>query len=547
MYALIAFAPILITLILMTVLNWPAKRALPVAWLAACAAGVLAWKMKLVTVAACTFYGFLSSIEVLLVIFGAILIMNTLKCSGAMASINQGFTRVSPDKRIQAIIICWMFGSFIEGAAGFGTPAALAAPLLVSLGFPPLAAATVALIFDSTAVSFGAVGTPVSAALTQLGSSVGPEFAQKLSFWAALPHAVMGVFVPFLGVAVLTKVFGKEKSFKPALEVLPFAIFSGLVFSVPYVVVAAVFGYEFPSLLAALFGLVITVIAAKKKFLIPKTTWGFAPESEWRDDWRAKTELEKAKPSKMPLILAWTPYVLIAAVLVITRIPELGIKDIINTNAVPPFVIKFDNIFGVDSLDFSLKWANIPGVLPFIPVAILTHFMHKMSFQEVKTAWVDTFKQIGGAAVAIIFGIALVQVMKFSDINESGLHNMMVIMAEFISNAGASIFVVLSPIIGILGSFISGSNAVSNLLFTNLQFETAQALNLSTVFVVAMQVIGGAIGNITCINNAVAVCATVGTSGAEGKIIKTNVVPTAIYTVVIIGIFALLFAARFNP
>lgn len=547
MYALIAFAPILITLILMTVLNWPAKRALPVAWLAACAAGVLAWKMKLVTVAACTFYGFLSSIEVLLVIFGAILIMNTLKCSGAMASINQGFTRVSPDKRIQAIIICWMFGSFIEGAAGFGTPAALAAPLLVSLGFPPLAAATVALIFDSTAVSFGAVGTPVSAALTQLGSSVGPEFAQKLSFWTALPHAVMGVFVPFLGVAVLTKVFGKEKSFKPALEVLPFAIFSGLVFSVPYVVVAAVFGYEFPSLLAALFGLVITVIAAKKKFLIPKTTWGFAPESEWRDDWRAKTELEKAKPSKMPLILAWTPYVLIAAVLVITRIPELGIKDIINTNAVPPFVIKFDNIFGVDSLDFSLKWANIPGVLPFIPVAILTHFMHKMSFQEVKTAWVDTFKQIGGAAVAIIFGIALVQVMKFSDINESGLHNMMVIMAEFISNAGASIFVVLSPIIGILGSFISGSNAVSNLLFTNLQFETAQALNLSTVFVVAMQVIGGAIGNITCINNAVAVCATVGTSGAEGKIIKTNVVPTAIYTVVIIGIFALLFAAGFNP
>lgn len=464
-----------------------------------------------------------------------------------MASINQGFTRVSPDKRIQAIIICWMFGSFIEGAAGFGTPAALAAPLLVSLGFPPLAAATVALIFDSTAVSFGAVGTPVSAALTQLGSSVGPEFAQKLSFWTALPHAVMGVFVPFLGVAVLTKVFGKEKSFKPALEVLPFAIFSGLVFSVPYVVVAAVFGYEFPSLLAALIGLVITVIAAKKKFLIPKTTWGFAPESEWRDDWRAKTELEKAKPSKMPLILAWTPYVLIAAVLVITRIPELGIKDIINTNAVPPFVIKFDNIFGVDSLDFSLKWANIPGVLPFIPVAILTHFMHKMSFQEVKTAWVDTFKQIGGAAVAIIFGIALVQVMKFSDINESGLHNMMVIMAEFISNAGASIFVVLSPIIGILGSFISGSNAVSNLLFTNLQFETAQALNLSTVFVVAMQVIGGAIGNITCINNAVAVCATVGTSGAEGKIIKTNVVPTAIYTVVIIGIFALLFAAGFNP
>ena len=547
MYALIAFAPILITLILMTVLNWSAKRALPIAWLVACIAGIFAWKMRFVTVAACTVYGFLSSIEVLLVIFGAILIMNTLKCSGAMSAINHGFTRVSSDKRIQAIIICWMFGSFIEGAAGFGTPAALAAPLLVSLGFPPLAAATVALIFDSTAVSFGAVGTPVSTALTQLGTSVGPEFAGKLSVWTALPHAVMGIFVPFLGVAVLTKVFGKEKSIKPALAVLPFALFSGIVFSVPYVIVAAVFGYEFPALLAALIGLIVTVFAAKKKFLVPKNTWGFAPETEWKPDWRSKTELERAKPSDMPLWLAWAPYVLIAAILVITRIPELGIKNIINTNASFPFVFQFNNIFGVEQLDFSLKWANIPGVLPFIPVAILTHFMHKMSLDEVKTAWIDPFKQIGGGGLAIIFGIALVQVMKFSDINESGLHNMMVIMAEFISNAGASVFVVLSPIIGILGSFISGSNAVSNLLFTNLQFETAQALNLSTVLVVAMQVIGGAIGNVTCINNAVAVCATVGTSGAEGKIIKTNILPSAIYTVVIIGIFALLFAVGFNP
>lgn len=216
-------------------------------------------------------------------------------------------------------------------------------------------------------------------------------------------------------------------------------------------------------------------------------------------------------------------------------------QNIINTNASGPFVLKIENLFGIDVLDFSLKWANIPGVLPFLPVVIFTHFLHKMPIQKICIAWRDTFRQISGAAIAIVSGIALVQVMKFSDLNQSGMSNMMVIMAELLSGAGRTVFIVLSPIIGVLGSFISGSNAVSNLLFTNLQFETAQALSLSTVLVIAMQVIGGAVGNMICINNAVAVCATVGTSGSEGKIIKTNLLPTALYALGIIGIFAVLF------
>ena len=535
MYALLAFLPILVTLILMTVLNRPAKQALVIAWFTASVLGIFIWRMSAKTVLACTIFGFLSSIDVLLVIFGAILIMNTLKYSGGMAKINAGFTSITRDRRVQAIIICWMFGGFIEGAAGFGTPAALAAPLLVSLGFPPVAAATVALIFDSTAVSFGAVGTPISAALTQLGASVGADFSQKLTFWTAMPHGIVGTFVPFIAMCVLTKVYGKEKSIKPAFEILPFAIFSGLAFCVPYVLAAFIFGYEFPSLLAALIGLIITVFAAKKKFLIPKNYWDFGFETV--SD--IKTEQER---HKMSLALAWTPYILIAVILVITRIPALGIKGIINTNAVFPFAVSVNNILGVDALDYTLKWANIPGVLPFIPVALITHLIHKMKADEIKSAWKDTFSQIAGAAVAIIFGIALVQVMKFSDINSSGLHNMLVIMAEFISNAGKALFVVISPIIGILGSFISGSNAVSNLLFTNLQFETAKTLSLSPVLVVAMQVIGGAIGNIVCVNNAVAVCATVGISGKEGRIIKANVLPTVIYTVGIIVFFAIVFA-----
>ncbi len=530
MYAILAFLPILLSVVLMTVFNKPAKTVLPLSFLLACVLGFFVWKMPIYAILSATVFGVLSSVEVLLVIFGAILIMNTQKYSGGMAAINHGFTNLSNDSRISLIIISFMFGSFIEGAAGFGTPAALAAPLLVSLGFSPMAAVVLSLICDSSAVSFGAVGTPVAVAVAQISDRVSANFSRGVSVFTAIPHAIMAIFVPFLAVAVMTKVFGKEKSIKPALEVLPFAIFSGLSFAVPYVLIAAFLGYEFPSLIAGLIGLIITVFSAKRGFLVPKNVWKI----------KAAEMVQTENKKRMNLILAWLPYVLIALILVITRIPSLGIKDIINTNAKGLFLIEIPNILGVEKIDFSLKWANIPGVLPFIPVAILTHFLHKMPKEKVKLAWSETIKQISGAAIAIVFGICLVQILKFSDINTSGLSNMMVIMAEKVAVAGKGLFVLISPIIGILGSFVSGSNAVSNLLFTNLQFETATNLGLSQMLAVSSQIVGGAIGNIICINNIVAACATVGISGKEGKIIKINIVPTLIYTVVITAFFAVL-------
>ena len=137
MYALIAFIPIIATVVLMIAFNWPAKRALPLAWVLSCVIAFLVWKMNIQDMAAFTLTGFLSAFETLVIIFGAILIMNTLSRSGAMSAINGMFQGVTRDKRVLAIIIGFYFGAFIEGAAGFGTPAALAAPLLISVGFPP--------------------------------------------------------------------------------------------------------------------------------------------------------------------------------------------------------------------------------------------------------------------------------------------------------------------------------------------------------------------------------------------------------------------------
>ena len=532
--ALLAFLPILVTIVLMTIFNWPAKKALPLSWALCVIIGVTVWKMDILTITAQTIAGFLNSLDATLVIFGAILVMNTLKKSGAMNSIKAGFKSVSDDKRIQAIIIGFMFGSFIEGGAGYGTPAALAGPLLVSLGFPPLAAATVALIYDSAAVSFGAVGTPVNTSMSQLKDTLAAgnidfgEYLSELTLWSAIPHMVFAIFLPFVGIAVLTKFFGKERSFKPALEVMPFAIFAGLCFSVPYVLIAAVLGPEFPSLFSAIIGLVVTILAARAGFLVPKKSWSFADASEWDDSWKSKTaqEEEEVEGKPMSLILAWMPYVIIAVLLVLTRIDAIGLKSILAND----IVINTGNIFGVENASYSFKPAWLPGIVPFMLVAIITIPLHKMSAKAAKEAWVDSLKQIASAAIAIAFGVALVQIMKNSATAE--MKGMMTIMAEFLAGLAGKAYIFIAPFIGVLGSFISGSNTVSNILFTNLQFDTAAQLGLSTVAIVALQVVGGAIGNITCINNVVAACATVGTTGAEGKIIKTNIIPMIVYTVV---------------
>lgn len=530
MLALVAFLPILATLVLMMVFNWSAKRCLIISWLMACVFGFFFWDIDVLALCASSLNGLLSSLEVLIIIAGAVLVMNTLKASGATAAINRGFMNISPDKRVQACIIGFSFCSFIEAAAGFGTPAALAGPLMVSLGFPPIAAAMIALICDSTAVSFGAVGTPVQMGLKLLGDAASESFASSFAFWTVLPHAIVGTFLPLIVLLMTTKFFGKEKSFKPALQAAPFAIFTGLTFSVPMLLITVFMGYEFASLLGALISIVLTVVAAKAGFLVPKKTWDFGNPAEWDKDWLATTKVSPIQESNMSVLKAWVPYVLIAVILVVTRIPELGVKDILSKG---PFVVEIKNLLGFAGLDWSLKWAYVPGTA-FILAALITNVFHKMNGEQIKQSWKDTYGQVAGAAIAIVFGLALTKVLSFTP---EGGESMMKTMAEALAQVGGTLFVAISPFIGVLGSFVSGSATVSMTLFTNLQFDTATALGIPAVFAVAMQCVGGAVGNMVCINNAVAASATIGTAGKEGKLIKLNVVPMVIYTLATVAVF----------
>ena len=568
MYALIAFIPIIITVIVMAGFNWPAKRALPLAWLITAIICLTAWKMSLVSVAAHTISGMLTSLDTICVILGAILIMNTMKQSGAMHAINQMFTKISDDPRIQMIIIGFAFAAFIEGAAGFGTPAALAAPLLISIGFPPLCAAMVCLVLNSTPVAYGAVGTPTSTAVIQVQDQVkgmlppGGDFeAYRLGVtkWAAIPNAIICPIIIFTAMCMMCKMFGKEKSIRPALECIPYILLSAIVFCIPFIACATFLGPEFPALIAGLVAMVFCIITARKGVLVPKNRFEFRNQSEWEDYWKASTVVEEekdadARPDKvMSPVLAWMPYILVALILVITRIPAIGIKNILNVTTAP-FAISIPTIFNVP-VNYSFKWAWNPGIIPFILVALIVIPMHRMNGEQVKTAWKDTGTMLAGAAIALVFGIAMVQLFRNSGtpaaegVTELQYFNktMLRVMAEGMAGLFGSAYIVVSPLIGVIGAFISGSATVSCTLFTSLQFDTAVLLNLPTMLIVAMQICGGAMGNMVCVNNIVSVCATCGTVGREGRLIRSNVVPMLIYAALTILILGGLIVSGFDP
>ncbi len=494
-----------------------------ISWVSAIIIAALLLKIDLFAIMAASVYGALNSFDVLVIIFGAILLMNTLKLSGGAAAINKGFMGICPDKRIQALIIGFSFCSFIEAAAGFGTPAALAGPLMVSMGFPPLCAAMVALLCDSVAVSFGAVGTPVTSALNALSLTNDAVFTARFSVVTAVLHLIAGTFLPLVMLMLVTRLFGKEKSVKPALKAAPFAIFTGLSFTVPMFLITVLIGYEFASLIGALISIILTVTAAKIGFLVPKEYWDFDVKENWKTDWLSTSDTEPTLTSKFSLVKAWIPYVLVAAVLVITRIPALELKAILND---APFVLSVKNLFGFANLDWSFKWAYLPGTF-FVLVSIFTFFFHKMQKREVFSAVKFTFSQVSAAALALIFGLALVEVMKYKNAENI---SMMDQMANILSRVGAVAYMPISAVIGILGAFVSGSATVSMNLFSNLQYGTAEMLNLPNEIVLGIQCVGAAIGNMICVNNIVAASATIGISGREGRLIKLNIIPLLFYT-----------------
>ncbi|BDQ33204.1 lactate permease [Pseudodesulfovibrio portus] len=536
MYTLMALAPILTVFFFLVILRWPAKKAMPLALVVVTILAFFVWQVAGTVIAASIIQGVAIALAILWIVFGALLMLNTLTNSGAIAAIRAGFMGITPDRRIQAMIIAWCFGAFIEGAAGFGTPAAVCAPLLMALGFPAMGAVTVALIIQSTPVTFGAVGTPVllgvktgldNPMVHDLLGKNGIEFMtyiHEIGATAALVHGLIGILIPTFLAVILTRFFGKEKSVAKGLEALPFGILAGLAFTVPYYLVAKFLGPEFPSLVGGLVGLAIVVTAAKNNFLTPKTTWDFDDRENWPKHWMGTWEPKFAEaPAHMTLLKAWSPYVLVAIFLVASRKFDV-IKSALGSVAIP-----ITDLFGT-GIGYTIKPLYVPGFI-FVCAVICAFFIQRMDFKALSSAAKQAGKTTLQASFALGFAIPMVRVFINSGTNASGLASMPLELANGVAGMVGEIWTGFAAVIGAMGAFIAGSNTVSNMMFSLFQFGVASQIDVPQSIIVALQAVGGAAGNMITVHNVVAAAAVVGLMDREGEIIRKTLIPLTYYLI----------------
>jgi lactate permease len=537
--SLLALLPLLLVGVLLAGFRWPAKFAMPVGYLAAVVVALTVWQMSFTGVLAATIEGLIVAITMLYIVFGALLLLSTLTVGGAMATIRAGFNNISADRRIQAIIIGWLFGSFIEGVSGFGTTAAVVAPLLLAMGFPAMAAVMVGLIVQSTPVSFGAVGTPILVGVANglggdpavaervevLGVTM-PEFINSIGFYTAAMHGIVGILIPLILVTLLTGFFGPDRRFRDGLAVWPFAVYASLAMTVPYVLVARFLGPEFPSMFGGILGLVLVMFTSSKGFLMPKDTFQFGPRADWPARWMGTIEPAEATDvsTHMSTVRAWAPYALMAGLLVATRVIT-PLKEWLTGLAIP-----FENILGT-GISTTVQPFYLPGFV-LILASAFAYLLHRMSSREISRTLKVSAGQLAGTAAALLFAVPLVRVLIQSGpaLNDSGLSSMPVTLAEGAAAISGSSWPVIAPWIGALGAFIAGSNTVSNLTFSQFQFSTGVAIGLDRPeLVVAAQAIGGAGGNPIAIHNIVAASATVGLLGREGDLLRKTIIVTTYY------------------
>jgi lactate permease len=543
--ALLAFAPILLAGVLLVGFRWPAMRAMPVVYVVAALIALFFWGVSFNRVLAATLEGLIITAQVLWIIFGALLLLNTLKYSGGIASIRSGFARISSDRRVQVILIAWLFGSFIEGASGFGTPAAVAGPLMVAVGFPALAAVTFGMTIQSTPVSFGAVGTPLLVgvqgglqreAMTAALQAKGLQWADFFNILVgevAVMHAICGTLIPVFLVMFMTRYFGRNQSWTEGLRILPFALFAALAFTIPYALAGVFLGPEFPSLLGGLVGLAIVTTAARAGFLVPKQSWDFAPPEEWPDEWVGDIQMkldQLARPTLSPF-LAWLPYLLLAALLVASRTIDPLEKWLMSLS------IGVRDILGEKGIGGSFQPLYLPGGM-LVVVCLITIFLHRMRLADFGHAIKESGHTLLGAGFVLVFTVPMVRIMIQSGVNANDLTSMPIAMAKWVAASVGTVYPLFAPTVGALGAFLAGSNTVSNLMLSQYQYSVAQAIGVSGAIMVAAQSVGAAAGNMIAIHNVVAASATVGLLGREGVTLRRTAIPT-LYYVLLAGILTM--------
>lgn len=528
MLMLVALSAIILPLILLVVFRLSAKIGMPIA---AVVVGLLAffiWRMEPTAIAASLIQGTHRAITIGWILFGALFFLYTMRASGFLQTIKAGFSKASPDMRIQTVLIAFLFVSLIEGVAGFGTPAAIAVPLLVALGFRPLTAVVLALTGDSVAVSFGAIGTPVFIGLENIPGA-DSVFFQHIAQTLTLLDFAAAVLLPTILVTLLLSLSKKHRQLQNLTEILPWTLFIGLTYALTTLVTAQIVGPAFISIIASIVTLAIAMTSINKQFLLPKNIW---------EETYAELDSTAAKPvSQASSVYAWLPYVAIVALLVMQRVVP-SVKSWLATHV----DLSLRSILGIDSINSLWPILTSPGtalVVVGLGILVVTRLSWNQYLQAARTA----FKSTVVALMALVPTLIMIQTFSNSGVNTADLIAMPAYIAAFLATHTGFLWAALAPILGALTSFITGSSTISTLTMSPIQYSAAVDLGLPVEHVLAQQISGANAGNMIAIHNVVAALTAAKLPNQEWRVIRVTIIPASVYIAisVVSGLFISLF------
>lgn len=449
----------------------------------------------------------LALFPIIWVILAALFLYNTTLATGAMENIKVMLARLSPDRRIQALIIAFAFGGFLEAVAGFGTAVAIPVGILISMGFKPLKAATVCLIANTVPVAFGVLGVPI----TTLAEVTSLPLA-KLSLFTTIQLFPFAVLLPLILIAIVT---GSIKKIKGVIFI---SLLSGFIFAVGQTLASYFIGPEIAAVVGSLAALVTLFVFAR---FFPINYVCRFKEDEEKDN-QVVMECDRKGIAIDDAIKAWIPYIIVLIVVFsIKFIPFLGFLNRF------PFLIKAQFYFGSGGKAMLFPLATSAGTVLFVS-AIIGGFIQGATVKTLSHVFLRTIKQIDKTIITIMLIVTLAKVMSYSGMIDSVAYTLATVSGRF--------YPLIAPFIGTMGTFITGSDTSSNVLFGNLQKQTALTLGMSQEWLVASNAAGATAGKMISPQSIAIAISASGLVNMEGKILSA----TFKYCLVYVGIMGII-------
>ncbi|MFA6249891.1 MAG: L-lactate permease [Candidatus Shapirobacteria bacterium] len=482
-YFLLSLSPFLLFLLLLLGYRSPLTRASLTTLLYSTVLKLVVWQIYPSTFFTALQKGFFVALDILIIIAGAIFFMKVLDYFQVLQRIGLHLESISADYRVQVILLAWFFQAFLEGTAGFGTPAAVVGPLLVGLGLSPLNAAVIALLGNSTAGVFGAAGTPIRIGFAGLDIFLVDKYAAFLNY--------IGLIVPIFILWKLVSPYpNRQQQFK---EALPFAFWSGLVFVVSSFITVFL-GQEFPSIIGSLLALLIIIVSIRLKIFTPPVI-----------RLSSRKHLTRSSGSVMADIF---PYLGLITLLLLGK---LLLRDSGLTLA-----------WGVFNHRFS--FFN-PG-FAFLLAGLVYAVIYLKNSAQILKLFTASVRQSLSPFLVIASMSVVTQLMINSAQNYSGL---MSSLSYISSGLTSPLLPIVAPFIGAFGSFITGSVTLSNLMFGSLIHQSSLAQNISPPLVLSLQIIGAAAGNMIALADILTAETILGLKNQERHILKAVIFPCFVY------------------